>query len=103
VRATLLHDQRLVVFATGEGTKIFVFNQSGQLITKSDVKDFPDVDPILLDEGLVIAVAGRLKLMPFTSGKKPTQDWIAPVGEGLEHQWKHLIRVDGREVIACDA
>lgn len=103
IRATPLHDQRMVVFARGDGTKMFVFNPSGQLVTKSDVKDFPDVDPVLLDEGLVIPVAGRLKLMPLSAGKKPTQDWIAAVGEGLEHQWKHLMRVDGRQVIACDA
>jgi outer membrane protein assembly factor BamB len=102
VRASALHDQRLVLIAAGETTQLFVFNTAGQIDGKYPLTGFPEADPVLLDEGLILALPGRLKFLPLVAGKKPLQDWIAPIGEGEKQRWAHVIGVDGRELIACD-
>ncbi len=102
IRATVLDDQRLVITAAGETVQLFLLNQIGQVVAKYPIDELPEVDPLLLDCGLVLPLSSRLKLLPLTPGQKPTQDWLAPIGENIEHHWAQLIRVDGRELIACD-
>jgi hypothetical protein len=92
----------MVVFAGGATNQMFIVNPSGQLTGKMEIKEFPDADPVLLDEGLVVPSPSRLKLVAMSSTKRQTQDWMAPIGDGAEHRWLHLIRIDGRELIACD-
>lgn len=102
IRATVLHDQRVAVAAAGDTKMLSLFNPSGQFLSKHPIPDMLEADPVLLDDGLVLPLPGRLKMLPLGPLKKFPQDWIAPVGEGQEVHWRHLIRVDGRELIACD-
>ena len=102
IRASLLHDQRMVVAAAGDTTQISLLNVAGQLTDKYKLDEVPETDPVLLDEGLVVPLPSRLKLVPLSTGKKGAQDLILPVGEIPEHRWTHLIRIDGHELIACD-
>ena len=102
IRASLLLDQRLVVAAGGDTTQIFLLNANGQLTDKFKLDEFPETDPVLIDEGLVVPLPSRLKFLSLSAGKKGGQDLILPVGETPEHHWKHLVRIDGRELIACD-
>ena len=102
IRATLLPDQRLIVVASGETITAFMLNQAGQLVDKYKLNEVPEADPVLLDEGLVFPLPSRLKMVTLAAGKKAVQDMMLPVGENQEHRWSHLIRIDGKELIACD-
>ena len=102
IRASTLPDQRLVVVAAGETIMAYLINQVGQVVDKYKLNEIPEADPVLLDEGLVFPLPSRLKMVPLATGKKAVQDLMLPVGEKQEHRWAHLIRVDGRELIACD-
>ncbi|MEI8018510.1 MAG: PQQ-binding-like beta-propeller repeat protein [Schlesneria sp.] len=102
IRATLLPDQRLVVVAAGETITAFMLNQTGQLVDKYKLNEAPQADPVLLDEGLVFPLPSRLKMVTLAAGRKAVQDMMLPVGEKQEHRWSHLIRIDGKELIACD-
>ena len=64
--------------------------------------DVVEANPVLLDEGLVVPLAARLKLLPLGAGKKPAQDWLAPIDEKSKHHWRFLTRLDGNELLACD-
>jgi outer membrane protein assembly factor BamB len=77
-------------------------NSSGQVVSKQPIEQMLEADPVLLDDGLVLPLPSRLKLLAISPGKKPVMDWIAPVGENLQQQWAHLVRLDGRELIAVD-
>ena len=104
LRATRLHDGRLALAATGDTTLVWIVNGSGQTdatlkLTKGDVVE---ANPVLLDDGLVVPLTARLKLLPLDAGKKSVQDWLAPVDENARHQWRFLLRLDGNELIACD-
>ena len=103
LRATLLHDQRLVVAAGGDSNKLFILNQAGQVSGQHPLSDLPMTDPVLLDDGLVVPLSGRLSVIPLTSSKKTVQDYHVPVGDGQDHRWAYLVRIDGRELIACDS
>lgn len=103
IRATLLDDRRLVLIAGGDANRLFVLNSAGQVSSQYPLSDFPTTEPVLLEEGLVMPLPGRLTLQPLSSSKKKIQEYHAPVGDGQEHRWAHLVRVDGRELIACDA
>ncbi len=102
IRASLLPDQRLVVVAGGETIVAYLINQVGQLTDKYKLNEIPETDPLMLDEGLVFPLPSRLKMIPLAGAKKAVQDLMLPVGEKQEHRWAHLIRIDGRELIACD-
>ena len=102
IRASLLHDQRLVVAAAGDATQIFLVNANGQFAEQFQVNEFPEADPVLLDDGLVLPLPSRLKILPLSSGKKGAQDLILPIGEKTDHRWAHLIRIDGQQLIAFD-
>ncbi len=102
--ATRLHDGRLTLAATGETSLVWIVGGTGQ--TDATLKlakgDLVEANPVLLDDGLVVPLAARLKLLPLGAGKKPAQDWLAPVGENARHRWRFLVRLDGNELIACD-
>lgn len=102
IRAALLHDNRMVVFAAGDTIQMFLLNTGGQITGKTELKELPEADPVLLDDGLIVPSHTRLRIVPLTLSKRPSQDWIAPAGEATDHRWVHLIRIDGRELIACD-
>jgi hypothetical protein len=102
LRATALPDQRMVVAATGDTSVLLMFNSAGQLTSKITIDAQPETDPVLLDVGLVLPLPSKLKVQSLTGGRKPVVDWVAPIGEGLHQRWSHLVRIDGRELIAID-
>ena len=104
LRATRLHDGRLALAATGETTQVWIVSGSGQAdatlkLAKGDVVE---ANPVLFDDGLVVPLSSRLKLLPLGTGKKSVQDWLAPVDENAKRRWRFLTRLDGNELIACD-
>ena len=101
IRATVLPDQRMVVAVSGDTKQLLVLNASGQVVGKHPLSEMIETDPVLLDEGLILPLPGRLKLLPLAGGNKNAQDWISPAGDGREQRWTHLVRIDGRELIAC--
>ena len=104
LRATRLHDGRLALAANGEATQVLIVGSAGQ--TDANLKlakgDVVEANPVLFDDGLVVPVAARLKLLPLGSGRKSVQDWLAPVEENAKPRWRFLTRLDGNELIACD-
>lgn len=103
LRATALPDRRMIVAAAGETKVLHLLNNSGQLTGRIPLPDMVEADPVLIDDGLVLPLPGRLKVISLSGDKKSTQDWIATVGETQRSQWTHLVRIDGRELIACDS
>jgi outer membrane protein assembly factor BamB len=103
--ASSLHDGRILLAATGEQTQLWLVNAAGQtdFTTKLNRDDALQANAVLLDEGLVLPLAGRLKCVPVSGGRKSVQDWLAPLGEEATPAWRRLLRLDKDELIACDA
>jgi outer membrane protein assembly factor BamB len=102
--ASRLHDGRIAVIAMGGSTSIWILNRIGQ--TDSTITlangDTVEAPPVLLDEGLVLPLSGRLKWAPLGSTNKAVQDWIAPTEQNTASRWRYLLRLTGNELIACD-
>ncbi len=99
-----LHDGRMFLAANGDQSSLWIIGAAGQLefSTKLGKGDTVQAAGVLVDEGLIVPLSSKLKLLPLSSGKKPVQDWLAPVGEKPSAPWKHLVRLDSDEVLACN-
>lgn len=101
IRATLLSDGRMAVATAGDTKQLLLINNAGQTAGKYPLPDMLEADPILIDQGIVLPLPGRLKLLPLGGGKKNIEDWKAPTGDTTEQRWTHLVKSDGHELIAC--
>jgi hypothetical protein len=101
--ASVLHDGRICLIAQGDPTQVRIINPTGQIEFNSSLgkDDNVTANVVLLDGGLVIPLAGRLKFVPLS--RKPVQDWLAPAGDETPPAWRFLVRLDGDELIGCDA
>jgi len=101
--SSLLHDGRIFVAANGDTPTLWIVGSGGQLelTTRLAPGDRVQAGAALLDDGLIVALNGRLKLVGTSSGRRAVQDWIAPVGDPAPPPWKHLLRLEGDEVLAC--
>lgn len=97
-----LHDGRMFLAANGDVTQIWIIGSAGQIDQTAKLGKEPvQAGAVLLDEGLVVPLPGRLKLVS-SAGRKSVQDWIAPVGDKPAVAWKYLLRLDTDEVLACN-
>lgn len=103
--SSLLHDGRIFLAAVGATAQVWIVGQTGQVESSATLAkgERVQVPGVLLDQGLVIPLPGRLKVLPMGSGKKSVQDWLAPVGDQAPSAWKFLVRADSDEVLACNA
>ena len=98
-----LHDGRMFLAAHGDVTQIWIIGSAGQIDQTTKLGKEPvQAGAVLLDEGLVVPLPGRLKVVS-SAGRKSVQDWIAPVGDKPAVPWKYLLRLDTDEVLACNS
>ncbi|MBS0201618.1 MAG: PQQ-binding-like beta-propeller repeat protein [Planctomycetes bacterium] len=99
--ASTLHDGRFFLAANGDVAQVWIIGTGGQIDLTAKLGQEPvQTGAVLVDDGLIVPLPGRLKLIP-TAGRKAVQDWIAPVGDRPAATWKHLLRLDAAEVLAC--
>jgi outer membrane protein assembly factor BamB len=103
--ATRLHDGRLVLAANGDVPQLMIISTGGltEQTTRLAKGETVQAAPVLLDDGLVVPLPGRLKLVGVGSGRKSIQDWLAPAGDKPASAWKFLVRLEGDELMACNA
>ncbi len=102
---TTLHDGRMFFAAVGDISQLWIVGTGGQVDLNIRLGKGNSVQtaPVLLDEGLVVSLPGRLKLVAVAGAKKAIQDWLAPAGENPPLPWKFLVRLDGDKVLACNS
>lgn len=102
--ASLLHDGRIFLAANGEKTVVWIVGTTGQLelTTQLGNGDHVQAAGVLVDDGLIVPLPGKLKLLPLKSGKKPIQDWLIPIGDKPVSRWKHLVRLESDELLSSN-
>lgn len=100
-----LHDGRIFMVAVGDVTQLWIISTGGQIDLNSKLakKELVQSGAVLVDDGLIVPLPGRLKLVPVAGGRKAVQDWLAPAGEKPAPAWKHLLRLDSDEILAFNA
>ena len=103
--SSFLHDGRMFLAAMGETTQVWIIGTAGQieLTSKLGAGEIVQTGGVLVDAGLIVPLAGRLKVVGLTANQKSIQDWIAPAGDQPALPCRFLSRLDADEVLACDS
>lgn len=96
----VLADGRLASYCGGAEPSLWTFTQSGQLEQLWRLPGIPETRPVSLDQGVVVAVAGRLHLTADRRGA--VQDYRAAQGGGNQGKWKSLVALSGTQVLAIN-
>lgn len=101
--ASRFHDGRLLLAANGSQTQIWIVNTAGQIDfnTKLGQADAIQAGGVLLNDGIVIPLPGRLKFVSTNNSKKAVQDWLLPTTDKSPPTGRFLLRLDGNELLAC--
>jgi len=101
LRGTTLADGRIVVHCGGAEPQLWIVSPSGQVERQLSLQQPLEANPVLLAEGLVLPLPGRLRLIRSTSGKG-AEDYVAPVEKDQAAKWIHLQAIDDTDVAAVD-
>lgn len=96
-----LSDGRLASFCGGPEPSLWTFTPSGQLEQLWRLPGIPETAPVPLDQGVVVAVPGRLHLT--ADGRGSVQDYRAAQGGGNQTSWKSLVALSGTQVLAINS
>lgn len=102
LRAIALPDGRIAAVVGGENPSLWFVNSTGQTERKP-IPGFPETDPIVMGDGLILPMPGRLRYYPL-KGFGRVEDYEAPFTPGAKSQphWTHLEAVSATELIAGD-
>ena len=100
--ATPLPNSKTAVCAGGEDSRIWILSATGQLERQVRVSEALEVAPEPMERGLIAAVPGKLRLVGRPSGSARVQDFIAPVEQGTELHWNHVLTLGEDQALALD-
>ncbi|MDG1897111.1 MAG: PQQ-binding-like beta-propeller repeat protein [Fuerstiella sp.] len=98
-----LTDGRLAAFCGGEEPALWTFTTSGQLEQRWTLPGAPEVQPVSLADGIVVALRGRLHMTANRAGR--VQDYRAAQeqGENAQASWKSLVALNETQVLAVNS
>ena len=102
LRAVRFADGKLAVYCGGEESKLWLLRAQGQVERTITLEQPLEMAPIPISSGLLAAVPGKLKLVGRPSGSARVQDYVAPVEQGVDHQWKYAAAVDKLTALVVD-
>ncbi|MFQ5731458.1 MAG: PQQ-binding-like beta-propeller repeat protein [Planctomycetaceae bacterium] len=102
LRAIALPDGRIAAFVGGENPSLWLINSAGQTERKP-IPGFPETSPIVMGNGLILPMPGRLRYFPLKGGGR-VEDYEAPFVPAAKRQpqWTHLAAVGDTELVAGD-
>jgi outer membrane protein assembly factor BamB len=103
LRATLLDGNRLAVDCGGPKPTIWFVSPGGQLESSFALNALLEAGPVQLTAGLVLPVAGRLRLVSPSSGLPEGEDFLAPVENKKAARWFAVARLGAKEIVTADS
>jgi outer membrane protein assembly factor BamB len=99
--ATQLTDQLLAVSSGLPEPKLWLIDQNGRVVRETVLPDPLETAPVALKTGVVLALPGRLKIL-LPDGGSPPEDYPAPLVQGKQPRWRHLLALDDDELLAIN-
>ncbi len=102
VGGMVLKDGRVAAFCGGDEPSFWTFTASGQLEQKWPLlPTAPELQPVALADGVVVAVSGRLHMTANRRGR--VEDYRAAQGVGQQASWKSLVALSDTQVLAINS
>lgn len=102
VTSTRLPNNQVAICASGTSGRLWVLSESGQLARQAPITGTIELPPVPLERGVAVAMNGKLSLVGRPSGLGRVQDFLAPVEQGKEVHWKHLVAMGEDQLLAFD-
>lgn len=105
LHAVPLADGRLAVWIGGAEGKLWVVGPTGQPQTEVALTQSLECAPLRFAGGILLPLAGRLKLAGRTSGA-PCDDFLLPVNtadDAPARKWRHLVAIDDDSLFVIDS
>lgn len=97
-----LSDGRVAAFCGGDEPSFWTFTSTGQLEQKWPMlPGGPELQPVALADGVVIAVSGRLHMTANRRGR--VEDYRAAEAVGKQASWKSLVALSDKQVLAINS
>lgn len=102
IRGTVLADGRPAAWAGAPEPSMWTFSTTGQLERRWVLPDVPQIDPVVIDAGVVFALPGRLHLSG-TAGGTAAEDYRSAQTQEQQQPWKSMVALSGTQILAISA
>ncbi|MCH7687189.1 MAG: PQQ-binding-like beta-propeller repeat protein [Planctomycetes bacterium] len=103
LHVTPLGDGRLGVYSGGATPTFWIVNPLGQIVRTVRLEKPLQTEPVVLGQGVILPLPGKLKMIGFSASGPAARDYIAPVGQGEEITWSQLVGVDETHLLALNS
>jgi hypothetical protein len=103
LRATRLHNGKIVVESAGPKPTLWFIGPGGQIAGSFGIAKPLEAPPEELAAGLVLPLPGRLRLVSPSSGASAVEERPAPLEKGQLARWQSVERISDTELVALDS
>ncbi len=96
-------DGRLAAYCGGEEPGMWTFTTNGQLERKWPLPGVPEVPPVSLADGVVVAFPGGLHFTASRAGRVTDYRAAQTQGENQQASWKSLVALNETQVLAINS
>ena len=100
--AALLSNGRLAAWCGGPQAKLWQLNADGIVAHESKLPEPLEAAPILLSDGVLLPLPGKLRLIESPEFKGAVEDLMPPVNPKQPARWKGVLRLDAKQAIAVN-
>jgi len=98
-----LHDGRLAIRCGQPKPHLWLIDTKGSEEKNIELKQPLEANPILLSQGIVLPLPGRLKLISTNTDSPKIEDFISPLERQQTSRWKQLALLDQNQLIVLDS
>ncbi|MGE3315507.1 MAG: PQQ-binding-like beta-propeller repeat protein, partial [Planctomycetaceae bacterium] len=102
LRATTLRDGRIAVDCGGSQPQLWIISQTAQVEQQVKLEQPLEAPPVLLGEGIVLPLPGRLRMLRGGASSGKVEDYLTTVDKEKTTRWIHAASADESELIAVD-
>lgn len=100
IGATAFSNGRLAAWCGGAQPRLWQLNGDGIVTRESKLPEALEATPILLSGGILLPLAGKLRLVESTEFNRPPEDLMLKVDPQQPTRWKGVVALDTKQAIA---
>lgn len=102
LQGSVLANGRLAAWCDGTQPTLWQFNVDGVVARESKLPGQLEAAPILLSGGILLPLAGKLKLIEAPGFTSAVEDLMPPVNPNQAARWRSVVPIDEKQFIAVN-